>query len=230
MYLYETHCHNKHSSACAVNSADETVKFYLANGYTGIFVTDHFINGNATVNYEKPNAPYEEKVEAFFLGYEKIKKAAKKRLQVFFGLEYSYKGTDVLAYGLKKEDLLKMPIEARTNMNVFIEYARAKGALTVQAHPFREAGYIDHIRLFPKVDGVETYNANRTELCNRLGELYATEYEKIKIGGTDYHGGNQRMLSGMAFEEKLQSEEDFVARLKNGEGEIVKKANALFIF
>ena len=197
MFLYETHCHNKISSACAGIDAKETVEFYRVNGYTGIFVTDHFVNGNAVVNYQKPNASYEEKVEEFIKGYEQIQKAAKGILQVFFGIEYSYKGTDVLAYGLDKKDLLEMPTEARTNMNIFIEYAREKGALTVQAHPFREDSYIDHIRLFPKAEGVEVYNANRNELCNRLSEIYANEYGKVKIGGSDFHGMRGR------FPEKL---------------------------
>ena len=77
---------------------------------------------------------------------------------------------------------------------------------------------------------MEVYNANRNELCNRLSEIYANEYGKVKIGGSDFHGGNQKMLSGMAFNEKLTSEEDFIARVRKGEGEIVKQANVFYIF
>lgn len=51
-FLYETHCHTQISSACAVSSAVELVDTYLKNGYTGIFITDHFINGNARVRWE----------------------------------------------------------------------------------------------------------------------------------------------------------------------------------
>ena len=93
MYKYELHCHTAKVSACSRMGAEELVELYLENGYDGIFVTDHFLNGNTTVDRR---LPYEEEIEAFCRGYEEVKAAAGERLRVFFGFEYSYLGTDVL--------------------------------------------------------------------------------------------------------------------------------------
>ena len=54
MYRYELHCHTAKVSACSRLSAREMVDLYLANGYDGIFVTDHFLNGNTTVDKSLP--------------------------------------------------------------------------------------------------------------------------------------------------------------------------------
>lgn len=95
----------------------------------------------------------------------------------------------------------------------------------MQAHPFREDFYIDHIRLYPNAEGVEVFNANRTPLCNRLGKFYAQEYGKIEIGGSDLHRADQRVLSGMAFEERLTSEQELIRFLRQGKGEILETEN-----
>lgn len=93
------------------------------------------------------------------------------------------------------------------------------GALVIQAHPFREASYIDHIRLFPRhVHGVEIYNANRTEKENALACWYCDQYEHLHFAGSDNHVGcGQLILGGMQTETPIKNEKDFVLRVKNGE-------------
>mgnify|MGYP000842334657 CR=1 FL=1 len=54
MYKYELHCHTAKVSACSRMGAEELVELYLENGYDGIFVTDHFLNGNTTVDRRLP--------------------------------------------------------------------------------------------------------------------------------------------------------------------------------
>ena len=110
-------------------------------------------------------------------------------------------------------------------MREFCDFCRENGALAVQAHPFREDFYIDHIRLFPNAEGVETFNAGRTERCNKLGEFYADAYGKIRTGGSDLHSVRQKVLAGMEFEEKITSERDFLRLLREGKGRIVVKEN-----
>jgi PHP domain-containing protein len=222
MYKYELHCHTAKVSACSRMGAEELVELYLENGYDGIFVTDHFLNGNTTVDRR---LPYEEEIEAFCRGYEEVKAAAGERLRVFFGFEYSYLGTDVLCYGWDKEKLKALPQIMQMSMREFCDFCRDNGALAVQAHPFREDFYIDHIRLYPNAEGVEVFNANRTPLCNRLGKFYAQEYGKIEIGGSDLHRADQRVLSGMAFEERLTSEQELIRFLRQGKGEILEIEN-----
>lgn len=222
MYLYETHCHTAKVSACSRLSSEEIVELYIENGYSGVFVTDHFLNGNTTVDRR---LLFEEAVEKFCEGFEDVKRAAGKSLQVFFGFEYSYLGTDVLCYGWDKRTLKNFPQILSMSMREFCDFCRENGAFAVQAHPFREDFYIDHIRLFPNVEGVEAFNAGRTELCNRLGNFYADAYGKIRTGGSDLHSATQKTLSGMEFEEKIESERDFIRLLRAGKGRIVVKEN-----
>lgn len=202
-------------------SADDVVNLYLANGYDGIVVTDHFLNGNTRIKQIIPDAGYEEKIDLFYTGYEAVRKAAKGRLKVFFGLEFSYKGTDILAYGFDKETLKACPELPEMDLRRFAGYCKEHGILAVQAHPFREASYIDHIRLYPDYEGVETYNAARNALCNELSAFYAKSYGKIATGGSDIHHTNQKILSGMAFDEEINSMEQLISAIRSGTGTII---------
>lgn len=225
MYKYELHCHTAKTSACASLSAEDAVALYLANGYDGIVVTDHFLNGNTTVHRDLPNGSYEEKIDAYFEGYEEVKAVANGRLKVFSGLEFSYRGTDVLAYGFDREHLKRCPEIPTMPMRDFIEYCKSSGVFAVQAHPFREGSWIDHIRLFPGSEAVEVRNATCDERCNMLGRAYAEAYQKIRTGGSDLHHANQRMLSGMAFDERADSLEELIELIKSGRGEVIYQPN-----
>lgn len=96
------------------------------------------------------------------------------------------------------------------------------GALVIQAHPFREASYIDHIRLYPRcVHGIEVINAERTDLENKMAEIYAENYGLLKLAGSDNHNGKkQKKLAGMCSSVPILNEQDFIHRVKNGEMEI----------
>lgn len=227
MFLYETHCHTKTSSACASLTPEQIVELYLSNGYDGVFITDHFLNGNTTVHRNFPNASYQEKITAFCEGYKEVKQIADTRLQIFFGIEYSYLGTDILIYGWNEEQLKSLENILSMSMRELCVFCHEKGVLAIQAHPFREDSYIDHIRLFPGAEGVESFNSSRNDLCNNLGKFYADTYKKIAIGGSDCHHIHQKILSGMAFNRKIHSEQDFIDLLRKGEGEIIKKENVL---
>ncbi len=219
MYRYETHLHTRLTSACANFEPKEIVEKYTRLNYAGVFVTDHFLNGNTTVPRD---LPWEERIDLFLAGYRAVKEAAKGTpLQVLLGWEYSYKGTDFLLYGLGEEWLYRHPELMEMKTSDFCPFARKEGWLVVQAHPFREANYIDHIRLFPSVvDGLETVNACRDERCNRLADNLAKEYSLLQTAGSDIHTKSQKSLAGMAFETPLKDERDFACRIKAGEGKI----------
>ncbi|MDD6994697.1 MAG: PHP domain-containing protein [Candidatus Borkfalkiaceae bacterium] len=225
MFLYETHCHTAISSKCAAGSAEEIADMYAANGFSGIFVTDHFLNGNTTVHDLLPEGSYEEKVALFCEGYRKVKEAAQRAgrgLQVFFGLEYSYRGSDLLLYGWNEETLKRFPEILSLKTSEFITFAKERGAFIVQAHPFRERDYIDHIRLFTGAEGTEACNACEDERSNFLAQTYAKAYHKPTTAGSDMHRPfGQKTLAGTAFETPLKSEEDFIARVRAGEGKAV---------
>ena len=90
MYKYETHLHTAETSACASATGAEQARRYKAEGYDGIFVTDHFFNSNTTVPRD---ISWDEKVMLYCKGYENAKAEGDRiGLKVFFGIEYTYQG------------------------------------------------------------------------------------------------------------------------------------------
>lgn len=223
MYLYETHLHTYPVSKCARADVKEVVEFYKSLGYSGIFITNHFIDGNIDVDR---TLSYDERIEFYFSDYERAKLLGEEiGLDVFLGVEMSYRGTDFLVYGLDKAWFLSHPeIEGMKKTDELTLMAN-EGALIIQAHPFREASYIDHIRLFPRhVHGVEIYNANRSDFENKLAEQYAKNYSLLSFAGSDNHvGKKQVVLGGMRFKSKIKDEGDFVQRIKDDLGSIFSK-------
>ena len=98
-----------------------------------------------------------------------------------------------------------------------LEYLMECGALVIQAHPYREASYINHIRLFPRqVHGVEVINASRTDFENNMAKIYAKNYGLLEFAGSDNHcASKQKLLAGMCSETQIFDEHDFVERVKN---------------
>lgn len=217
MYRYETHLHTSVVSACSRFAPEEIVEKYTRLRYAGIFVTDHFLRGNSSV---PQNLPYAERVDRYFDGYRAVKKCAEgSGLSVFFGVEISHWGTDFLFYGLNEEWYRDNPEIMTESPKEFCRRATSAGALVVQAHPYREADYIDHIRLFPaEVDGLEIVNACNTERANSLAKTLAGAYGLREFAGSDIHVKLQRNLAGMEFEEKIKTERDFADRIRRGEG------------
>jgi predicted metal-dependent phosphoesterase TrpH len=216
MFKYETHLHTSPVSRCAKASVREQLEFYKEQGYDGVFITNHFIDGNINI---PSSATYEEKIEFYFSDYEQGKKIGEEiGLKVFFGAELSFKGTDFLVYGLKKEWFLAHPEIVEMKKSEELSFMAEAGALIIQAHPFREAGYIDHIRLFPRnVHGVEVINACRTDFENSMARLYAESYGLLQFAGSDNHGGRGKdTLAGMCSKKSITSEHDFIKKVKNG--------------
>lgn len=216
MFKYETHLHTSPVSRCAIASVREQLEFYKELGYDGVFITNHFIDGNINI---PSTATYEEKIEFYFSDYEEgVRIGNDIGLKVFFGAELSFKGTDFLVYGLGKEWFLAHPEITEMKKSEELSFMAEAGALIIQAHPFREAGYIDHIRLFPRnVHGVEVINACRTEFENSMAKLYAESYGLIHFAGSDNHGGRGKdTLAGMCSKKPITNEKDFVKKVKNG--------------
>ena len=216
-YLYETHLHTSPVSKCAKASVRECLEFYKSLGYDGVFITNHFLDGN--INCDSA-LPYNEKIEFYFSDYEEGVRIGKELgISVFLGIESSYKGTDFLIYGLDKAWFLAHPEIMGMKRSQFLATLMDAGALIIQAHPFREASYIDHIRLFPRyVHGVEMYNAGCCEFENFMAEHYVKQYGLIPFAGSDNHrAAQQTVLYGMRSEAPVKDEADFISKIKSGE-------------
>lgn len=187
-YLYDTHVHTSAGSRCSAVSPEDVVRRFKKMGYTGIFITDHFFNNpSTTVPFRE--IPWAEAIAQYCLPYKTARAEGEKvGLDVFFGFEMSYQGNDILVYGLGEEWLAAHPEILEMPIRTFCEFARAEGGLVIHAHPFREAKYIDLIRLLPRsVDGVEVLNAGCTDFENGLAAHCAEAYGLPGVGGSDYH-------------------------------------------
>ena len=182
-FKYETHCHTSPVSKCAKASAEETVRFYKSIGYDGIFITNHFLDGN--INPEARSLSYRDQIDYYFADYEEAVAAGDKiGLKVFPGVELSYKGTDFLIYGLDKEWYKANPDILEMKKSEELRFMMDQGAFVVQAHPYREAHYIDHIRLFPRsVHAVEIINSNQVAEANDMAALYAVDVGSGHLAG-----------------------------------------------
>ena len=226
MYLYETHMHTSPVSHCARAGVRETLEYYKSAGYRGVFMTDHFIDGS--FNLEARKLDYAERIEYFFSAYEEGRAIGEEiGLDVFSGFEMSYGGTDFLVYGIDKEWCLSHRDMDKMRKSDLLTLMMADGAFIVQAHPYREAAYIDHIRLYPRhVHGVEIFNANRNDFENGLAAHYCESYGLITFAGSDNHvGGGQKRFGGIATETPITSVEDFIRRAKNGEVKPFRRDN-----
>ena len=216
MYRYETHMHTSPVSRCGRATVRESLQFYKDQGYDGVFITNHFLDGN--INFDKTR-PYEEGIEFYCSDYEEGVKIGKELgLKVFFGAEISYGGTDFLIYGLDKAWYLAHPEIMEMGRREELSFMMENGALVIQAHPYREAHYIDHIRLYPRnVHGVEVINAWRSDSENRMAKIYAENYGLLEFAGTDNHtASNVPRLAGMESEEPVENELDFVKKVLEG--------------
>lgn len=217
MYRYETHMHTLPVSKCARAGVRESLEFYKKAGYAGVFITNHFLDGNIDVDR---SLPYEEQISFYFSDYEAGKRIGEEiGLQVLCGVELSYHGTDFLIYGLDKAWFLTHPEIMEMKKSDELRLMMDAGALIIQAHPYREARNIDHLRLFPRlVHGTEIDNANRTEFENKMAKIYAECYGLLPFAGSDNHlAGLQQQFAGLEFATPLADEADFVRRVKAGE-------------
>lgn len=221
MYRYETHLHTSPTSACAVSNVAESVRAYKDMGYDGVFITNHFLDGNCSGEIKE--LPYKEGLALYYSAYEEAKRVGCEiGIKVFFGVELAYRGTDFLVYGLDYDWYLAHPEIAEMKKSEELTLMASEGALIIHAHPFREAKYIDHIRLFPRhVHGVEVVNSSRTEFENAMAKQYADGYELLHFAGSDNHRGPRHShFAGVEFSLPIVDERDFVEKVKSGAAEV----------
>jgi len=223
-YRYETHMHTSECCYCATSTAAEMVKSYKEQGYTGIFVTDHFFN-NDSCSADRALS-WEEKVNLFCKGYENALEEGKKvGLDVFFGFEYSVNATDFLVYNLDKEWLLNHSDIDKWDAREAFRLMREEGGFIIHAHPFREREYIECIKLYPRdVDGVEVYNGAQRddEYMNERGRLYAMMYDLPHTAGSDSHSVTDNFRCSVETKEKIEKPLDYLRMLQSGELKICK--------
>lgn len=220
MYKYETHLHTAPVSRCARSSVEEQLRLYKALGYDGVFITNHFLDGNIHID---KSLPYEEQIEFYFSDYEKgIALGKEIGIKVFCGVELSDWGPDFLIYGLDKEWFLQHPEIMGMKKGEELTFMREHGALIIHAHPFRETVSTEQFRLYPRhVHGVEIVNTGHDPEFDKMAALYAAHYGLLPFAGSDSHAsGGRRNLAGICCEEPVKDVQDFIQKVKSGETQI----------
>ncbi|MCM1261828.1 MAG: PHP domain-containing protein [Butyrivibrio sp.] len=223
-YLYETHLHTSEASACAHSGGGEMARACKEYGYTGIFVTDHNWGGNTAID---KSLSWEEWVNDFCKGYENAKDEGDKiGLDVFFGYEAGFSGTEFLIYGIDKEWMLGNPDILNADIEGQYRLIHQSGGMVIHAHPCREAGYISQIRLFPElVDGVEGINGAHSSPrsmghnnpdYDKRAIAYATKHKLPMTAGSDIHS-TELFGAGVAFKRRLESAKDYINAVLSGE-------------
>lgn len=213
-FLYETHLHTAESSKCGASSGAEFARHFHALGYAGIFVTDHFLNGNTTVPAE---LPWAERIAWFCRGYDAAAAEGRRLgLGVFFAWEYSYGWAHFLTYGLGRDWLLAHPDMLDWELLDYFDRVHADGGFIVHAHPFREK--VDLVQLVPgKTDAVEVVNAARSDVHNRYALDFAVSHRLLRTAGSDIHSTLQKRLCGVSCTRRLSGGGDYLAALASGE-------------
>lgn len=221
-YVYETHLHTSEGSKCARSTGREMADACFEAGYTGIMVTDHFYYGNTAIDR---SLSWEDWVQEYCKGYEHVKKEGDRiGLQVFFGWESTYEGTDFLIYGLDKEWLLHHQEIRDASVPEQFELVHRYGGIVIHAHPYREDFYIPGIKLYPDyVDAVETANATHTSKFStnhynpefdKKAVIYAKEHDFPVTAGSDVHS-TTLLFGGVACREPLKNLKDYMDMVVN---------------
>ena len=222
MYFYELHLHTAETSRCARSPAQDMVKEYADRRFSGIVVTDHFINGNS---YAGEKNTWEEKMDAYLLGYQAAKKAGDAiGLDVFFGIEYTHmggNGEDYLLLGLKPEHLYAELKDCdKWSIEYLCDVVHNLGGIVIRAHPYRVAGYIARAgieRPGLQIDAVEVFNAgNREDTFNLQAMEMAMREHKPWTAGSDTHHVSTVATAYVGFEHKPKDYAELCEFIRNG--------------
>ena len=218
LYKYETHCHTKEASKCAVSPVTELIDGYVKAGYAGMVITDHFFNGNCGIDDKLDWKTRVEKfVSPYHIGLEHAKKYA--GFSVFFGWEYNYKGTEFLTYGLDENFLYNNPTLLSWSTERYLDEVHKAGGFIIHAHPFRKRPYIKKIRFYPDyIDAVEVANSGNFNDGAFEADEKAEEYAK-KLGlpgtrGTDCHDVKSIDGQGILLNKRIKTFDELILAIK----------------
>lgn len=135
-------------------------------------------------------------------------------------------GKELLIYGINPEDILECPEFKYMNVYQMADYVRSRGGYVVCAHPFRERDYIPDPFTPPDpawMDAVEIFNYFNSQEMDETAEAFAEMHGLPGVGGGDIHRTEAFGHSGLAFYERIRSNEDLVQALRAGRYEIIRE-------
>lgn len=207
----DLHVHTAEVSGCSNVPAAKMVHLYKENGYDAVVITDHYYNGLAD-RCDKEGISLKD---AYLKGYRSAKEEGEKiGVKVFLGCELRFSNSmnDYLVYGVD-EDFFSLGNEIfKMNTRDFGKYARERGYLFYQAHPFRNGmTIVNPANLF----GIEISNRNpRHDSRNDIAQIYAERHTLHRIGGSDFHELGDEARGGIETEANVSTMEELLEVLK----------------
>lgn len=210
----DLHVHSSDLSLCGRMSSEETIDRYIAAGFDGFVLTNHF-NRDGADHFARHGIPQEE----YFAYYKKCYENAraygeKKGFLVLCGYELRFdrSSNDYLIYGMPDEIAANCLEFFKWNPDQFGRFAKENGFLFYQAHPFRNNMQVVNPRcLF----GMEIKNCNpRHDSRNEIAKAWAEKFDLHKIGGSDCHQSEDVALAGIEIEGKISTMEELCAILR----------------
>jgi len=205
--IWETHCHTSEVSGCGKSTGAEMAKAYAKAGYTGIVITDHF-----EINTFRDCCPYEnpqDMVKWYLSGSQAAKEAAVCKVLWGIELRFTENTNDYLVYGLTEEQLVALCRDHVFEWGIkqFSHYAKQRGILLFQAHPFRNGMMVNRPEL---LYGIEIFNGHPNhDSRNQMAQWWAEHYGLARISGSDAHHINLIATGGIMTDKTIQTMEDF---------------------
>jgi predicted metal-dependent phosphoesterase TrpH len=220
LYKIDTHVHTSEVSKCGKVDAQTAVRSYIAHGYSGIVITDHFYE---TYFESFGEMSWEEKINIYLQGYKKsCNEAAGKDFVIYSGMEIRFpeNENDYLVFGLDENFLFEHPYLYKLGLEKFNRLAHDNGLLIYQAHPFRN-------RMVPAdpylLDGMEVLNGNpRHDSRDNLADEYASRFDLKKLSGSDFHQTDDIARGGIVVSELPRSNSGLVALLRENRYKLIK--------
>lgn len=198
-FLIESHFHTAYSSACGKMYPEDAIPTYIKNGYSGIVVTDHYVE-DFFIGWDK--LCWADKVDKLLEGYNRARHfCERKNFSVFLGMEIRFVGScnDYLVYGMDEEFLYRNPYLNRMSVEKFSRLCRDNGFYFGQAHPFREGCTPANPDFLM---GAEVYNGHPNHSNNNSAALlFAKQNNLIMTAGSDFHEEAQLCRAGIYFDE-----------------------------
>ena len=226
MVKFETHLHTGGASFCAHVPHEQIIEELKANGYGGVFVTNHYMKSVMDTFADD----FKAQLEIYLQAYEKLKKlGAAAGIKVLLSMELNPEPHNIpghkypvesgkvhpvhefLIHGIDADLLRKNPCLYQLTQAELFEFCNAHDLLMYQSHPFRDWTVCADGKY---MHGVEVYNGHpHHDSHNDRALAFADQYSLKMIAGSDYHdlGG---LSSGIFLPEEIDSEREFVEYAK----------------
>ena len=224
MYKVETHVHTSEVSGCARLTAEEQIRQYAREGFSTVFISDHFAY-KRVASFDEGS--WDGCIDRFMLGYKMAKAEGEKLgINVLFAAELNFPANPnhYLLYGDCETFLRNNEEAVKYGVEAFSKAAREQGLFVVQAHPYRDGSSFPHPDY---VDGFEVINSSpRHENYDEKSIATAEEYGKYQIAGSDSHRDEDVAGAGVLSPREIKTSEDFIALIKSGEHKLYRRNDA----